>query len=61
MTNPIYTAAREGCLSYCEVRTSAEAAWARHGYSDRANDETLTADQRRFALDFVRNLDCDFA
>jgi hypothetical protein len=57
----IYAAARAGELDYSEVRTSQDAVWAANGYSERAADEGLPLDERRFAHDFVANLDCDFS
>ena len=60
-TAHIYAAALAGELDYAEVRTSQDAIWAANGYRERAADETLSIDERRFAADFVRNLDCDFS
>ena len=56
----IYAAALAGDLDYAEVRTSDDAVWAANGYRERAEDESLPLDERRFAYDFVANLDCDF-
>lgn len=60
-TDYIYRTALAGDLDYSEVRTSQDAVWAANGYRERAEDTSLSLDERRFALDFVRNLDCDFA
>lgn len=59
-TTYIYEAARTGNLDYAEVRTSQDAVWAYNGYTERRDDESLPLDERRFAADFIRNLDADF-
>lgn len=59
-TTYIYAAALAGDLDYAEVRTSQDAVWAYNGYRKRAEDEQLPLDERRFAYDFIANLDCDF-
>lgn len=52
--------ARAGDLDYAQVRNVDHAIAARIGYEARANDESLSIDERRFAYDFVANLDCDW-
>jgi len=52
--------ARAGDLDYAQVRNVDLAIAARIGYEARANDESLSIDERRFAYDFVANLDCDW-
>lgn len=52
--------ARAGNLDYAQVRNVDHAIAARIGYEARANDESLSIDERRFAYDFVANLNCDW-
>ena len=59
-TDYIYRAALAGDLDYSEVRTSQDAVWAANGYRQRADDARLPLAERRFAHDFLANLDCDF-
>lgn len=56
----VHTAALAGTLDYSEVRTSGDAVWAGNGYRERVEDASLTPDERRFAHEFLQNLDCDF-
>jgi len=56
----IEAAARAGELDFSEVRSTDDAIAARIGYQARAEDETLPLDERRFAYDFIADLDCDF-
>lgn len=58
--NYIYTAALAGDLDYTEVCTSGDAEWATNGYRERADNEALSFDERKFAFDFIRNLSADF-
>ena len=60
-TDYIYRAALAGDLDYSEVRTSQDAVWAANVYRQRAEDASLPLDERRFAYNFIANLDCDFA
>ena len=58
--NYIYQAALAGDLDYSEVRTGGDAEWATNGYQERADNEALPFDERKFAFDFIRNLSADF-
>ena len=57
----IYQLALTGDLDYSEVRTGGDAEWAAHGYRERLNNPSLPLDERRFAHDFIRDLDVDFS
>jgi hypothetical protein len=56
----VYQAALAGDLDYSEVNTSGDAEWATNGYRERADNEALPFDERKFAFDFILNLASDF-
>ena len=55
-----YDLARAGQLDYAQVASSGMAEWAANGYRERVNDEKLSVEERKFAFDFIQNLDCDW-